>query len=171
MWVDERNEFCDAESVIKAASTAWVNIGETIDIGDYTVTDIDAMPPTTTALLRDVGSGEPIYLVITVQETIDAAGTGDITFRLVSDAADPPNVSTATVHWTSAVIATAATPPAGLTAGAVIAKVALPLEATYEQVLGIQYRVQTQATTGTGAIDAFLTQQPNAYFAANDATN
>lgn len=154
MILDERTEFCDATSVILTAGSAWQNIGDVI--------------PTTKA--RNLGVGMPIYLIIRIATSVIGTtdATGTFALRLVSDTSDnPPNVSTATVHWTSATVSTNTTAVAGLTAGVRFVCIALP-DGDYETNLGIQALVTTRSTTA-GAIDAFLTLDPNQWKAYADA--
>jgi hypothetical protein len=56
MIMDERLEFADAVSVAAAAGTAL--IGDVIDLG---------------SVHRDIGAGQPVYLVITVDTEIITA--------------------------------------------------------------------------------------------------
>lgn len=149
MILDKRNEFADGLSAVLTAGAAAQNFGDVIDLG------LDG---------RDVGSGEPIYLVIAVGATgINASGgAGSIQFRLVSDAIPVPDVATATVHVVSPVFVTGAASgndPAGiLRPGTPLLIVALPMEGNvYERYLGVQAIALTQSTT-SGNVDAFLTR-------------
>jgi hypothetical protein len=83
MIMDERLEFADAASVAAAAGTAL--IGDVIDLG---------------SVHRDIGAGQPLYLVITTDtEIITAGAAGTIKFQLVSDAqAAIATDGSATVH-------------------------------------------------------------------------
>jgi hypothetical protein len=157
MIMDERLEFADAESVANAAGTDL--IGDVIDL----------------TLARDVGAGQPLYLVITTDTEIITGGTaGTIKFQLVSDAqAAIAEDGTATVHFDTGTFVTDDTLLIDdqLRAGGVIAVVALPLEGqTYEQFLGILAIVATTTTT-EGAINAFLTLDPYGWKAYADGTN
>lgn len=145
MILDERNEFCDATS-------GAINIGNAI-IGD--VIDLGATPT-----LRDIGAGEPIYLVIQVDTTFVGA-SGTVKFELASDSTADLATSK-TVH-----LATAAIPVATLVAGYQVAY-ALPQEVTYERYLGLW---ETVATTNmsAGKINAFLTTAVAKYTAYADA--
>jgi hypothetical protein len=154
MILDERTEFCDATSVALTAGSAWQNIGDVV--------------PLTVA--RNLGVGKPVYLVIRIATSVIGAtdATGTFALRLVSDTSDnPPHVSTSTVHWTSATVNTNTTAVAALTAGVRVVCISLP-EGSYETYLGIQCQVTTRNTTA-GAIDAFLTLDPNAWTATADA--
>ncbi len=144
MILDELTEFADAVSVAAAAST--INVGDVIDLG---------------ATARDVGNGEPLYLVITVDTEIITGGTaGTINFKLVSDSTATPAVDgSATVHFQSRDFVTddAAANDAALNAGSTVVAVALPMEGqVYERYLGVQATIGTTTVTA-GAINAFLT--------------
>lgn len=146
MILDKLNEFADATSVALTAGAAWQNIGDVIDLG---------------LAARDVGNGQPLYLVVSVDTGINAAGAGSLAFRLASDDSGTLNVSTATVHAVSPTFTTATTsgdaPSGALRAGQTLWVVALPMEGNvYERYLGMQVNVLTQNTTA-GAVSAFLT--------------
>lgn len=150
MILDKRNEFCDATTVNTGAAGSYL-LGDQIDLG---------------AAGLDVGNGEPVYLVITVDTGIKvASSTGTISFSLVSDdSASIATNGTATVHAVSASFATSTTSDAGaLKAGNVLLAVPLPMEGTtYERYLGI---LQTTGTTAisAGKINAFLTRDVQAW--------
>lgn len=154
MILDKRNEFCDNVSAALTAGASWQNVGDVIDLGSQ--------------VGRDVGNGEPIYLVVNVGETgINAAAAGAFQVRLVSDTdANPPSATTATVHFTSASIVTSTTSGnagGALAAGTRIAAVALPIELpVYERYLGVQVLVTTSNTTA-GTLDAYLTSDVQAW--------
>jgi len=152
MILDERNEFCDATALNTGAAGTY-NIGDTIPL----------------SVARDIGQGSNIYLVINVATGITvAASTGTVSFRLVSDAADPPNTSTATVHYTSPAFATSTT---AIAAGTNLVTQALPWEGNaYELVLGIQQITGTTAINA-GAVDAFLTLTPARWKAYPEGQN
>lgn len=146
MIMDERNEFADAVSVAAAAGTAL--IGDVIDI----------------SVLRDMGMGQPVWLVITTDTEIITGGTaGTVKFQLVSDAqAAIATDGSATVHYDSGTFVTddAAANSPQLNAGGIIAAIPLPVEgAVYERYLGILCVTATTTTTA-GAINAFLTLDP-----------
>jgi uncharacterized membrane protein len=147
MIMDERLEFADAASVAAAAGTAL--IGDVIDLG---------------ATARDIGQGEPVYLVITTDTEIITGGTaGTVKFQLVSDAQAAIAVDgTATVHIDTGTFVTddAAANSAQLNAGGVIFAGPIPLEGNvYERFLGILCVTATTTTTA-GKINAFLTLDP-----------
>lgn len=134
MFLDERNEFCDATSAILAVGNAI--IGDVMDLGSA---------PT----LRDIGDGEPVYLVLQV-DTAFVGATATIQFQLCSDSTADLATSK-TVHLDTGAIAVA-TWAAGYTK-----VMALPPEATYERYLGLWETVGTANVTA-GKINAFLTR-------------
>lgn len=147
MIMDERLEFADAVSVAAVAGTAL--IGDVIDLG---------------ATARDIGQGQELWLVITVDtEIITGGSAGTIVFTLASDAqAAIATDGSATVHWASRAFVTddAAANDAQMNAGAIIAAIPLPLEgAVYERYLGILATIATTTITA-GKINAFLTLDP-----------
>jgi hypothetical protein len=134
MILDELTEFCDATSVV-------INVGNAI-VGD--VIDLGATPT-----LRDIGNGDPLYLVIQV-DTAVVGTTSTLQLQLCSDST--ANLATSkTVHLDTGAIAEA-TLVAGYT------KVyALPPEATYERYLGLWETVAVN-NLSAGKINAFLTR-------------
>lgn len=156
MIMDKLTQFCDGESVANAAGTDL--------IGD--VIDIEA--------LRDLGQGQPIYLVLRCQTEIITGGTaGTIKFQFVSDAqAAIAEDGSATVHFETGLFVTDDTALTALTDGSTIAIFALPLDHinAYERYLGILAIVATTTVT-VGAIDAFLTMDVAAWKAYADGAN
>ncbi len=156
MIMDRLTQFCDADSVAAAAGTAL--IGDVIDIQN----------------LRDLGQGNPIYLVIRCQTEIITGGTaGTIAFQFASDAqAAIATDGSATVHFATDTFVTDDTALTELTDGSTIAIFALPLDHinTYERYLGILAIVATTTTTA-GNIDAFLTMDVAAWKAYADGQN
>lgn len=149
MILDERNEFADA-TALGTSGTGRQLVGDVIDLGS------DG---------KDIGNGEPLYLVIQVDTAVTSDGSATVAFELASDAqAAIATNGTATVHYTSATIAKAA-----LTAGVIVAAVALP-NGTYERYLGILANVGTAALTA-GKINAFLTKDVAKWVALPDAIN
>ena len=136
MILDKRNEFCDATALNTGAAGTYL-LGDQIDLGTA----------------RDVGNGQPVYLVITVDTLpTSAAGTATAQFSLASDATAAVSTTTSTVH-----LLTKAFAISEMAAGQVLAAVALPMEGiAYEQFLGILQTTGTQAFTG-GKVNAFLT--------------
>ena len=136
MILDKRNEFCDATALNTGAPGTY-QIGDQIDLG----------------VARDIGTGEQLYLVITVDTPPTSGGAATAQFTLASDdSASIATNGTASVHFQ-----TKAFTIAEMTAGAVLAAVALPIEGVaYERFLGILQTTGTAAFTG-GKINAFLT--------------
>lgn len=155
MILDERNEFADAVSVAAGAGTAL--IGDVIDLGSVS---------------RDIGMGEPLYLVIqTDTEIITGGAAGTIKFQLASDAqAAIATDGSASIHFDTGTFVTddAAANSAQLNAGGVIACIPLPTEGVvYERYLGILAVIATTTVTA-GKINAFLTKNPARYRAYAD---
>ncbi len=143
MILDKQNEFSDAQAVTVTAISANV-----LDLG-------------ATNVLKDLGAGEPLYLVIGVTVAATAVGAATVVFSLESDS-DIGLVTSPTVHF-----ATAAIGKAVLVAGYRVAAVPLPL-GDYERYLGLRYTVGTGPLTA-GAFDAFLTKDVQAWRAYADA--
>lgn len=155
MIMDERTEMADAVSVAAAAGTAL--IGDQIPL----------------SFARDLGNGQPVYLVITCAESIITGGVaGTISFALASDAtAAIATDGSATVHFQTKAFVTDDDALNELDAGDVIACVALPLEGVaYEGFLGILATVATTTVTA-GAINAFLTLDPTGWKAYPEGDN
>ncbi len=136
MILDKRNEFCDAVALNTGAAGTYL-LGDQIDLG----------------VARDMGNGEPMYLVITVDTLpTSAAGTATAQFTLASDDSASISTTTATVH-----LLTKAFAISEMAAGQMLAAIALPMEGVaYERYLGLLQTTGTQAFTG-GKINAFLT--------------
>jgi len=145
MLLDSRNEFADATNCFADAAT--ILVGDQIDLGE------DAVNP---------GRGQPIYLVI--QVTTAATGGTSINLQLASDAAASVAVDgSATVHWQTGAIAVA-----DFTLGRQWI-VALPQGTDYERYLGIL--AVNAGTVTAGAVNAFLTWDPQNYHDYPDAVN
>jgi hypothetical protein len=145
MILDKYLEFGDALAIAMNATNAILPSGSVIDLGSA---------PT----LKNIGSGQPVYLVLTVGT--DFAGAGNLTFDLCSDSTENLATSKTTHLSTGAIAYTAWT--AGTT------KVyPLPIEATYERYLGIWETASGNCTGGT--LNAFLTCDPNYWTALPDA--
>ena len=149
MIIDKRTEFCSATALNTGAPGTYL-IGNQIDLGTA----------------RDVGVGEELYLVITVDTPPTSAGAATAQFTLASDdTASIATNGTASVHFQ-----TKAFTIAEMTAGAVLAAVALPTEGVaYERFLGILQTTGTAAFTG-GKVNAFLTHDVAKWKAYADAT-
>ena len=156
MIMDSRLEFCDAVNVFASAGTALV--GSQID----------------TDVIRDLGQGHPLYLVITVATGIITGGTaGIIQFKLVSDSTASISTTTSTIHAASEAFVTddIAAVDTELLIGATPWVTALPPEGPeWEQFMGLLV-VTTTTTTTAGAINAFLTLDPYGWKSYADAAN
>ena len=143
--LDKRLELADAVSVAATAGTA--RIGDQIDLGS----------------IRDIGSGEPLYLVLTCDTSIITGGSaGTIQFFLASDAAAAiATDGSASVHWSSKVFVTDDDALNDLDAGEVIGVIPLPTDGQvpYERYLGILATIATTTVTA-GAISAYITKDP-----------
>jgi hypothetical protein len=144
MILDSLLEMADAQAVTVTAISSNV-----IDLG-----------PVADNVLRDIGTGEDTYLVISVDTTFTAAGAATLTGALVSDST--ANLATSpTTHATPL----NAVPVASLVAGTQYA-IRLP-PGQYEQYMGIQWTVATGPMTA-GKINAFLTKDAALYRAYAD---
>lgn len=138
MYLDAQNEFSDAQAVTATAISTNV-----IDLG-------------ATNALKDIGTGEDIYLVVQTQTAAtDVSSDATLTVTLESDSTADLATS-ATVHFTTGVLPFATFSPAG----AVLACVKLP-KGDYERYLGVRYTVAAGPLTA-GNFDAFLTKDVEA---------
>ena len=136
MLVDSRLEFADD-------LTAWAAVG-TLLLGD--VIDL--------GVARDIGQGQPLYLVIQVTELYASGGSALVNFRLRSDGVAAIHATTSTAHLETGAMAFAL-----LTLGAQFVIPIPPEGLAYEQFLGVQV-VTTVADTTAGDVNAFLTTEP-----------
>lgn len=137
MILDERSEFTDATDV--SASTGTALAGDVIDL----------------TVARDIGQGQPIYLVIQVTTLFASGGSATVNFRLRSDGVAAIHATTSTAHVETGAIAFGS-----LTLGAQFV-LALPSEGlAYERYLGVQVVTGT-ATTTAGSVNMFLTTEPS----------
>jgi len=130
--------FADAEAT---GNTGTRIVGDVINLED----------------VRDIGSGQSLYLVLSVETAIAAGTDGTIQFALTTgtDASlsSPVNLLTSAVYDAEA----------GVEAGTYIFNVALPMEGpAYKQYLGVR-EIVAEANTSAGAINAYLTLDPVAY--------
>lgn len=153
MIMDERLEFADAGDF--ATETGTSNVGDVIDLGTVT---------------RDIGNGEPLYLVITVETAADGGGgaTGTTQFQLVSDSVTSPATDgNQTIH-----LITQPFVAGDLTQGTVLA---FPIPHgqgahPYERYLGVQV-VQAEEGEDDLVASAFLTINPPNWASYPDANN
>lgn len=148
MIIDSSLEFCDA-TALSTSGTGTSTLGKAIDIGTG----------------RDIGHGEPVYLVIAVETPVTSAGAATVQVHLASDAQSPiASDGSASIHWSSDPISKDL-----LVAGFPIAVLALPGEGVaYERYLGLLTTIGTSALTD-GKVNAFLTSDPHGWRAYPDA--
>ena len=153
MILDKLTEFADGVDI-----SAFTAAGGDQLIGD--VIDLQVAG-------RDIGNGEPLYLIIQVDTAI-AGSSSTVDFKLASDAqAAIATDGSATVHWASGAI-----DEADLVAGKVVVVLPLPygVGAAYERYLGVQADVGT-ANLSAGAVSAFLVRNPSAWKAYAEGDN
>lgn len=138
MILDKKLEFADAVSCNTGAAGTY-NVGDVLDL----------------TLARDIGNGQPLYLVVSVDTGITTAGSaGTVAFQLVSDGTDTISTTTQSVHAVSKAWTTGSS---AIAAGTVLFAIALPMEGTvYERYLAVQQVTGTTALNA-GKINAFLT--------------
>lgn len=158
MIMDSRLEFGDANSVAAAAST--ISLLNAVDQGTVS---------------RDLGNGEEIFLVVTVDTDIVGATAGTIQYRLVSAAADrtaPTAFTSPVVHAASQAFTTGTTGSSAnkTKAGDIAWVVALPQGADYLRYLGVEAIIAGQTLTA-GKVNAFLTKDKTMWKAYADAVN
>lgn len=149
MIIDKLLEIADA-TALSTAGTGLALVGSQIDL----------------SVARDIGNGEPLYLVIQVDTAVASAGAATVQFQLVSDAqAAIATDGSATVH-----VASGAIGKATLVAGYTVV-LPIPMEdPAFERYLGLLQNVGTAALTA-GKINAFITPYPHKWKAYPDATN
>lgn len=155
MILDERLEFADA-TALDTTGTNTDNIGDVIDISDA----------------RDIGQGQPMYLVVQVTTAVTSGGSATVQFSLASDSTETLSTDgTQSIHFLSNAFAVA-----DLTAGK---QFVFPLPmgdgdaaitTGYERYVGFQTVTGTAALTA-GAVNAFLTYDPTGWKSYPDATN
>ncbi len=154
MILDERTEFADAAAIA-------LNIGNAI-APNTDVIDLGATPT-----LRDIGTGQPLYLVLQA-ETAFAGSGATVKFELASDST--ANLATSkTIHIDTGAISLG-TDNAGWAIAGYTKVYALPMEVTYERYLGLWMTVASANVTA-GKLNAFLTTDPARWTAYADATN
>lgn len=143
MYIDKQAEFSDAQAVTSTAISTNV-----MDL----ISNTSGKNP-----LRDIGTGQDVYLVVITQtEATDSGSDATLTVSLESDSTE--NLATSpTVHFTTGALAFAAFSPAG----SVLAAVKLP-KGDYERYLGVRYTVASGPLTA-GNFDAFLTTDVDAW--------
>jgi hypothetical protein len=160
MIFDSRLEIADA-ATLDTSGAATKNLTNVIDLGT------NALNPT-----RDIGNGEPVYLVGTVDTDITSGGTATLQFQLASSANSTVETNgTQTVHVQTPVVTVPASANAATRtkAGSVICCLALPQGIDYKQYLTVQSVVGTAALTA-GKVNFFLTADPTQWRAYSDFT-
>lgn len=145
MIVDKFNEFSDAQAV--TATAISTNVIDLAPLGGGQGTNT----------VRDIGSGEELYLVVrTVTAATDSGSDATLTVTLESDSTE--NLATSpTVHFSTGSLAFAAFSPAG----AQLAAIKLPA-GDYKRYLGVRFTVASGPLTA-GTFDAFLTKDAQSY--------
>lgn len=128
--------------------------------GNYLIGDAIDLRAATRGLGSNVGLAA-LYLVILVDTTATSGGSATLAVDVITDA--DSGLGSPTVLFT----AVPATAVASLTAGKLLACIALPLSDAYERYLAIRQTTGTAAFTA-GKITAFLTNTPPARYAYPD---
>jgi len=149
MILDERNEFADAAAIALNIGNAIAPNTDVIDLGE-------------TPTLRNLGAGQPIYLVLQV-DTSFVGTNATIAFDLVSDSVAALTTSK-TTHFTTGAL------PVATWAAGYTKVIALPDEVTYERYLGLWMTVATANVTA-GKLNAFLATDVSRWTAYADAVN
>ena len=150
MFMDDTLEFADATSVGTPNNS-------TGNVGDFIDTDV----------IRDVGAGTPLYLIVTVDTAVTSGGAATVAFQLVSDATTTiATDGTATKH-----IETDAIAVASLTAGYTMVVPLPSVNPAYERYIGFQVKETAGQALTAGNVNAFLTLDPTGWSAKADATN
>lgn len=139
MLLDERLEFAD-NTELDQSGTDTDNLGDVIDLG----------------VARDIGHGQPLYLVIQVTVAFTSSGsTATIVFQLVSDGTDTIATSGQTIHAKTTLLTIAQL--------AVGKQYVIPIPSeglAFERFLALQTVTGTEALTA-GKVNAFLTTEPS----------
>lgn len=144
MYIDAKTELSDAQAVTSTAISSNV-----IDLG-------------ATNTLKDIGTGQDVYLVVSTQTAATDSGS-DATLTVTLESDSTANLATsATVHFSTGALAFAAFS----SAGSVLAAVKLPA-GNYERYVGVRYTVGSGPLTA-GKFDAFLTTDVQSWRAYAD---
>jgi len=149
-FIDSSLEFADATSVGTPNSTT-VNVGDVID----------------TSVIRDVGAGHPLYLVITIDTAVTSGGSATVAFLMVSDSTG----TIATGGGATKHIETDAIAVASLVAGYTMVVPLPSVNPAYERYLGFQVKETAGQALTAGNVNAFLTSDPTGWTSYPDATN
>lgn len=145
MILDKFLEFSDAQAVTSTAIST--NVVDLAPLGNGVGTNT----------VRDIGSGEDVYLIVrTVEAATDSGSDATLTVTLESDSTE--NLATSpTVHFSTGALAFAAFSPAG----AQVCSIKLPA-GDYERYVGVRFTVASGPLTG-GKFDAFLVKDAQSY--------
>jgi len=152
MILDKQEEFSDSQSIAQAAGNVIsTNVYDTGLIQypfDVAQSQASGAALSGTVSTRDLGIGEPIWLVVQMDVTL-AGATATLVVTLESSTVAA--LTSPTVHLTSATFTVG---NALLAAGQTLFAALLPSGA-YKQFLGVRYTTAV-ATTTAGSISAFL---------------
>jgi hypothetical protein len=139
---DAMFELSDDQDVSQAAGTV-----ASTDIIDFTQADLE------------MGAGQPYWLNVRVGTEPLASATTNATLAvaLCYDTVAPVDSSSTVIYTTPALA------EAGLTAGAWILRMPLPVNVDEERIVGLLYTIGT-ATTTTGTVDAWIDNGPQSSF-------
>lgn len=142
MFVDAELQLCDAQEVIGAIA-AIAYSAQAIDLG----------------VVRDVGKGEPAYLVINVT-TLFESGTdiGTVVFALIDEEDETLAATSVVIVQTAPLLVTR------LTAGKIIV-IPIPAGLITQQFLGLKATIGGEEITA-GNIDAFIALDAQTNFPA-----
>lgn len=148
MIIDTLTQFADNVTLPTAIATA--NVGDILDTGLQG---------------RDIGQGQPVYLIWIITAAVTSATAPTVIFQLVSDATSTISTTTQTVHMQSAAFVKAT-----LVAGFTLV-MPIPSESpAYEKFVGVQTITATAVLTA-GAVDAFLSLDNHGWKSYPDAVN
>ncbi len=146
-FMDDTLEFADATSVGTPNSTT-VNCGDVID----------------TSVIRDVGAGHSLYLVITVDTAVTSGGSATVAFLMVSDSTG----TIATGGGATKHIETDAIAVASLVAGYTMVVPLPSVNPAYERYLGFQVKETSGNVLTAGNVNAWLSLDPTGWDAKAD---
>ncbi len=154
MFVDKFLMMADAAAIALNAGNAIAPNTDVIDLG---------ASPT----LRDLGAGEPIYLVLNVDTAFVGSGA-TVQFQLATDSVAALTTSK-TVHIDTTAISIGTNNAAFAIDGYTLVY-PLPLGVTYERYMGLWMTVASANVTA-GKLNAYLTTHPPVNYALRDSTS
>jgi len=133
MYVDDKLLICDNQEMIGSA------------------TDVYSLFALNLGTIRDIGKGEPAYLVINISEAYETTTTtGRVVFALVDEEDETLAGTSVVIVQTAAILATE------LTAGRIIV-IPIPAGLITQQYLGVKVTLSVEEVTA-GRINAFIAQ-------------